>query len=157
MWNFILSIIFEKILAYFSITYLIAVCCNVCTALQMNCNYRYILQSVPSALAGTLESGTLTRSQRRIHEEFNHVQKSYEDMDATTAKLEKEHAEVFVFNDFCALSCSVISQLIPFHESFSRSTFYLVTFDLCFYQLIYYVLSILIRIPLFMHNLRMRM
>uniref|UniRef100_A0A915PNQ9 Histone acetyltransferase n=1 Tax=Setaria digitata TaxID=48799 RepID=A0A915PNQ9_9BILA len=52
------------------------------------------LQSVPSSLAGTLESGTLTRSQRRIHEEFNHVQKSYEDMDATTAKLEKEHAEM---------------------------------------------------------------
>ncbi|EFO19584.1 histone acetyltransferase MYST1 [Loa loa] len=50
--------------------------------------------SVPSSLAGTLESGTLTRSQRRIHEEFNHVQKSYEDMDATTAKLEKEHAEM---------------------------------------------------------------
>ncbi|MCP9265059.1 Histone acetyltransferase [Dirofilaria immitis] len=50
--------------------------------------------SVPSSLTGTLESGTLTRSQRRIHEEFNHVQKSYEDMDATTAKLEKEHAEM---------------------------------------------------------------
>lgn len=50
--------------------------------------------SVPSSLTGTLESGTLTRSQRRIHEEFNHVQRSYEDMDATTAKLEKEHAEM---------------------------------------------------------------
>ncbi|VBB34033.1 unnamed protein product, partial [Acanthocheilonema viteae] len=50
--------------------------------------------SVPSSLVSTLESGTLTRSQRRIHEEFNHVQKSYEDMDATTAKLEKEHAEM---------------------------------------------------------------
>uniref|UniRef100_A0A914RAL3 Histone acetyltransferase n=1 Tax=Parascaris equorum TaxID=6256 RepID=A0A914RAL3_PAREQ len=35
----------------------------------------------------------MTRSQRRIHEEFNHLQKSYDDMDATTAKLEKEHAE----------------------------------------------------------------
>ncbi|KHN82896.1 Histone acetyltransferase KAT8 [Toxocara canis] len=51
--------------------------------------------AVPASLAGTLESsGTMTRSQRRIHEEFNHLQKSYEDMDATTAKLEKEHAEM---------------------------------------------------------------
>ncbi|VDD85232.1 unnamed protein product, partial [Enterobius vermicularis] len=49
--------------------------------------------TVPPALASALE-GTLTRSQRRIHEEFNHVQKSYADMDATTAKLEKEHAEM---------------------------------------------------------------
>ena len=37
---------------------------------------------------------TLTRSQRRIHEEFHHLQKSYDDMDATTRKLEKEHEEV---------------------------------------------------------------
>uniref|UniRef100_A0A915CVF2 Histone acetyltransferase n=1 Tax=Ditylenchus dipsaci TaxID=166011 RepID=A0A915CVF2_9BILA len=36
---------------------------------------------------------TLTRSQRRFHEEFHHLQKSYEDMDATTAKLEREHEE----------------------------------------------------------------
>uniref|UniRef100_F1KUK8 Histone acetyltransferase n=1 Tax=Ascaris suum TaxID=6253 RepID=F1KUK8_ASCSU len=50
--------------------------------------------AVPASLAGTLESGTMTRSQRRIHEEFNHLQKSYDDMDATTAKLEKEHAEM---------------------------------------------------------------
>lgn len=38
---------------------------------------------------------TLTRSQRRIHEEFLHVPKNYDDMDAMTAKLEKEHEEVF--------------------------------------------------------------
>ncbi|VDK61864.1 unnamed protein product [Anisakis simplex] len=51
--------------------------------------------AVPASLASTLESGgTMTRSQRRIYEEFNHLQKSYEDMDATTAKLEKEHAEM---------------------------------------------------------------
>lgn len=37
---------------------------------------------------------TLTRSQRRYQEEFNHLQKSYDDMDATTAKLEREHEEV---------------------------------------------------------------
>ncbi|CAI4233278.1 unnamed protein product [Auanema sp. JU1783] len=39
------------------------------------------------------QQGTITRSQRRIHEEFHHVQKSYDDMDAFTAKLEKEHEE----------------------------------------------------------------
>lgn len=41
---------------------------------------------------------TLTRSQRRIHEEFLHVPKNYDDMDAMTAKLEKEHEEVGLFN-----------------------------------------------------------
>lgn len=42
-----------------------------------------------------LTSGkTLTRSQRRYQEEFNHLQKSFDDMDATTAKLEREHEEV---------------------------------------------------------------
>ncbi|KAI6239253.1 Histone acetyltransferase [Aphelenchoides fujianensis] len=35
----------------------------------------------------------LTRSQRRMQEEFSHKQKSYEEMDATTAKLEKMHEE----------------------------------------------------------------
>lgn len=66
---------------------------------QLSVSYlvaKLFLQVVPISLAGTLESGTLTRSQRRIHEEFNHVQRSYEDMDATTAKLEKEHAEVLI-------------------------------------------------------------
>ncbi|PAV78556.1 hypothetical protein WR25_09575 [Diploscapter pachys] len=38
-------------------------------------------------------TGALTRSQRRIHEEFHHMQKSYDDMDAYTAKLEKEHEQ----------------------------------------------------------------
>lgn len=40
------------------------------------------------------KSKTLTRSQRRFQEEFHHLQKSYDDMDATTAKLEREHEEV---------------------------------------------------------------
>lgn len=35
----------------------------------------------------------LTRSQRRIQEEFHHLQRPYEDLDATTAKLEREHEE----------------------------------------------------------------
>ncbi|MFH4973320.1 hypothetical protein AB6A40_000029 [Gnathostoma spinigerum] len=63
---------------------------------------RIVERASPSAVApaglvtpaSNSETGTMTRSQRRIHEEFNHVQKSYEDMDATTAKLEKEHAEM---------------------------------------------------------------
>lgn len=43
---------------------------------------------------------TLTRSQRRIYEEFLHVPKNYEDMDAMTAKLEKEHEEVVFYMHF---------------------------------------------------------
>uniref|UniRef100_A0A1I7YJ96 Histone acetyltransferase n=1 Tax=Steinernema glaseri TaxID=37863 RepID=A0A1I7YJ96_9BILA len=43
--------------------------------------------------AGTSYSSLMTRSQKRIHEEFNHVQKAYSDMDATTAALEKAHEE----------------------------------------------------------------
>lgn len=38
--------------------------------------------------------GLLTRSRKRVHEEFMHMPKAYEDMDATTAKLEKQHEEV---------------------------------------------------------------
>ncbi|CAI5439048.1 unnamed protein product [Caenorhabditis angaria] len=66
---------------------------------------------VPEIVTGTQNSGTegvvggmtanssgirgraLTRSQRRIHEEFNHMKQGYDSMDATTAKLEKEHEE----------------------------------------------------------------
>ena len=43
-------------------------------------------------------TGALTRSQRRIHEEFHHMQKSYDDMDAYTAKLEKEHEQVIAIS-----------------------------------------------------------
>lgn len=50
--------------------------------------------SVISSVDAFTSGKTLTRSQRRFHEEFHHVQKSYDDMDATTAKLEREHEEV---------------------------------------------------------------
>jgi hypothetical protein len=40
------------------------------------------------------DSLPLTRSMRRMQEEFSHKQRSYDDMDATTAKLEKQHEEV---------------------------------------------------------------
>ncbi|XP_065061787.1 histone acetyltransferase KAT8-like isoform X2 [Rhopilema esculentum] len=36
----------------------------------------------------------ITRNQKRKHDEFNHVQKSYDDMDPTTAALEKEHEAI---------------------------------------------------------------
>lgn len=36
----------------------------------------------------------LTRNQKRKHDEINHVQKSYADMDPTTAALEKEHETI---------------------------------------------------------------
>ncbi|KAH7730775.1 histone acetyltransferase MYST1 [Aphelenchoides avenae] len=43
--------------------------------------------------ADVTAGGLLTRSQKRLHEEFRHMPKAYEDMDATTAKLEKQHEE----------------------------------------------------------------
>ncbi|KAI6199985.1 Histone acetyltransferase [Aphelenchoides besseyi] len=59
-----------------------------------------ISESLPSALStptfplnGSECQQPLTRSQRRFREEFSHKQKSYEEMDATTAKLEKMHEE----------------------------------------------------------------
>lgn len=36
----------------------------------------------------------MTRSQRRLNEDFLHMPKSYEDMDAYTRKLEMEHEQV---------------------------------------------------------------
>ncbi|XP_065669471.1 histone acetyltransferase KAT8 isoform X4 [Hydra vulgaris] len=36
----------------------------------------------------------ITRNQKRKHDEINHVQKSYEEMDPTTAALEKEHEAI---------------------------------------------------------------
>ncbi|KAK0401451.1 hypothetical protein QR680_015791 [Steinernema hermaphroditum] len=48
---------------------------------------------VPPGDAGTSHSTLMTRSRKRIHEEFHHVQKAYSDMDATTAAMEKAHEE----------------------------------------------------------------
>lgn len=39
----------------------------------------------------------MTRSQRRIQEEFGHMHVGINTMDATTAKLEKQHEEVSVY------------------------------------------------------------
>ncbi|CAB3407174.1 unnamed protein product [Caenorhabditis bovis] len=49
----------------------------------------------PADVAAELSSQgrALTRSQRRIHEEFHHLKQAYETMDATTAKLERAHEE----------------------------------------------------------------
>lgn len=41
------------------------------------------------------ETAILTRAQRRIQEEFQHVPINYDDMDPLNAKLEREHEEVF--------------------------------------------------------------
>ncbi|XP_065176270.1 histone acetyltransferase KAT8-like [Sycon ciliatum] len=40
------------------------------------------------------DRGTLTRNQKRKHDEINHVQKSIAEMDPTTAALEKEHEAI---------------------------------------------------------------
>ena len=37
------------------------------------------------------EERKITRNQKRIHDEINHVQKTFAEMDPTTAALEKEH------------------------------------------------------------------
>ena len=42
------------------------------------------------------KGGTITRSQRKLQEEFHHVQRSFDNMDAFTARLEKEHEEVWI-------------------------------------------------------------
>ena len=42
----------------------------------------------------------ITRNQKRKHDEINHVQKTYAEMDPTTAALEKEHEAVSAINDF---------------------------------------------------------
>lgn len=36
----------------------------------------------------------ITRNQKRRHDEINHIQKTYDDMDPTTAALEKEHEQI---------------------------------------------------------------
>ena len=36
----------------------------------------------------------ITRNQKRKHDEINHVQKTYDEMDPTTAALEKEHETI---------------------------------------------------------------
>jgi histone acetyltransferase MYST1 len=36
----------------------------------------------------------ITRNQKRRHDEINHVQKTYAEMDPTTAALEKEHEAI---------------------------------------------------------------
>ena len=51
----------------------------------------------------------ITRNQKRKHDEINHVQKTYAEMDPTTAALEKEHEAV------SNLSCSTILILELFH------------------------------------------
>lgn len=45
---------------------------------------------------GQKSSGFLTRSQRRLNEDFFHVPKTLENMDAFTRKLEMEHEQVFL-------------------------------------------------------------
>ena len=42
----------------------------------------------------TPDRGTVTRNQKRKHDEINHVQKSIAEMDPTTAALEKEHEAI---------------------------------------------------------------
>lgn len=46
----------------------------------------------------------ITRNQKRKHDEINHVQKTYAEMDPTTAALEKEHEAVRALI-LCCYSC----------------------------------------------------
>uniref|UniRef100_A0A182JW27 Histone acetyltransferase n=1 Tax=Anopheles christyi TaxID=43041 RepID=A0A182JW27_9DIPT len=49
---------------------------------------------IGSSLDGTDTDRKITRNQKRRHDEINHVQKTYADMDPTTAALEKEHEAI---------------------------------------------------------------
>uniref|UniRef100_A0A182Q337 Histone acetyltransferase n=1 Tax=Anopheles farauti TaxID=69004 RepID=A0A182Q337_9DIPT len=49
---------------------------------------------IGSSLDGTDTERKITRNQKRRHDEINHVQKTYADMDPTTAALEKEHEAI---------------------------------------------------------------
>ena len=53
-------------------------------------------ESVPAIteLADGATDRKITRNQKRKHDEINHVQKTYAEMDPTTAALEKEHEAV---------------------------------------------------------------
>ena len=42
----------------------------------------------------------ITRNQKRKHDEINHVQKTYAEMDPTTAALEKEHETLTKVNNY---------------------------------------------------------
>lgn len=51
----------------------------------------------PAIEAATVDDGSdrkITRNQKRRHDEINHVQKTYAEMDPTTAALEKEHEAI---------------------------------------------------------------
>ncbi|XP_052901497.1 histone acetyltransferase KAT8-like [Anopheles moucheti] len=50
--------------------------------------------NIGSSLDGTDTDRKITRNQKRRHDEINHVQKTYADMDPTTAALEKEHEAI---------------------------------------------------------------
>lgn len=52
--------------------------------------------SIPPTPGQKSSSGFLTRSQRRLNEDFFHVPKTYENMDAFTRKLEMEHEQVIL-------------------------------------------------------------
>ena len=49
---------------------------------------------VITELADGSSDRKITRNQKRKHDEINHVQKTYAEMDPTTAALEKEHEAV---------------------------------------------------------------
>ena len=64
---------------------------------------------------GELGEGTdrkITRNQKRKHDEINHVQKTYAEMDPTTAALEKEHETLtkvgFIKELGCLYNCLVV-------------------------------------------------
>jgi len=47
-----------------------------------------------TAAPNTSSDRKVTRNQKRKHDEINHVQKAIEDMDPTTAALEREHEAI---------------------------------------------------------------
>ena len=58
------------------------------------CLHRLLVISNLTAYETTLLLISCFRNQKRKHDEINHVQKTYADMDPTTAELEKEHEAI---------------------------------------------------------------
>lgn len=54
---------------------------------------------------GSSENRKVTRNQKRKHDEINHVQKAIEEMDPTTAALEREHEAITKVCNFIIIFC----------------------------------------------------
>ena len=86
----------------------------------------------------------ITRNQKRKHDEINHVQKTYAEMDPTTAALEKEHETLTKVSIWVLLNCFLHLRIMTsartleyFSSSYSRHLTIQVSFNITPIHLIY--------------------